>query len=130
MELTTQSMANREHDQTVENNRALAKKLDVVSWGLFFIWVGLAFIAHVGWATGLVGVGAIAVGTQVARKYFGLPVERFGLVIGIGFVVWGLWELFSIPFGKARISGGLLPIFLVVLGIVLVVSALRRKPRA
>ena len=40
MELTTQSMANREHDQTVENNRALAKKLDVVSWGLFFIWLG------------------------------------------------------------------------------------------
>ena len=75
-------------------------------------------------------MGAIAVGTQVARKYFGLPVERFGLVIGIGFVVWALWELFSIPFGKARIPGGLLPIFLVVLGIVLVVSALRRKPRA
>ena len=108
-------MANREHDQTAENKRALAKQLDAISWGLFFIWIGLAFLANVGWAVGLVGVGAIAVGTQVARKYVGLPVERFGLVIGIIFVVWGLWEVLSIPFGKGRISGGLLPILCVVL---------------
>jgi hypothetical protein len=122
-------MATPEYDQTVENKRALAKKLDAISWGLFFIWIGLAFLADVGWAVGLVGVGVIAVGTQLTRKYFGLPVERFGLMIGMVFVVWGLWELLSIPFGKGGISGSLLPILCVVLGIVLVASALLRKPR-
>ena len=65
----------------------------------------------------------------MARKSFGLPVERFGLGIGIVFVVWGLWELLSIPFGKGRISSSLLPILCVVLGTVLVGSALVRKPR-
>ena len=41
IELTRQSMANREHDRMVENKRALAKQADATSWRLFF-WSGLA----------------------------------------------------------------------------------------
>lgn len=120
-------MATRDRDEMV--TRALAKKLEVVGWGLFFIWIGIAFLADLRWGVGFVGVGVIAVGTQVARKYFGLPIERFGLVVGIAFVVWGLWALLSIELGKGRISGSVLPILCIVLGIVFVVSALLRKTR-
>ena len=116
-------------ENTMENTRALLKKLDAVGWGVFFIWIGLAFLAHVGWGIGLLGVGAIALGAQAARKYFGLPVERFGLVIGIVFVLWGALKLLNIQLGEASIPGGLLPIVLIVVGIALVVSALLRKPR-
>lgn len=122
-------MAESGHDQMGENTRTLLKKLDAVGWGLFFIWMGIAFLADVGWGVGLLGVGVIALGAQVARKYFGLPIERFWLMIGIVFAVWGVWELLNIQLSKPPIPGTLLPILLIVAGIVLVASALLRKPR-
>ena len=122
-------MANSQDDQTMESTRDLVKKLDAVGWGLFFIWMGVAFLADVGWGVGLLGVGVVALGSQVARKFFGLPIERFGLAIGIVFVMWGVWELLNIQIGEAPIPGGLVPILFIVVGIVLVGSALLRKPR-
>ncbi len=121
-------MANSERDQAMDSTRALTRKLDGVGWGIFFIWLGIAFLANIGWGAGLLGVGVIALGSQAARKYFGLHVERFGLVIGIVFVVWGIWDLLKIQIGTLPIPGGVLPILLIVLGIIFVVSALR-KPR-
>jgi hypothetical protein len=120
-------MAENGHDQMGENTRTLLKKLDAVGWGVFFIWIGIALLADVGWGVGLLGVGVITLGAQAARKYFGLPVERFGLVIGIVFVLWGVWELLKIQLGKAPIPGGLLPILFIVVGTLLTVSALLRK---
>ncbi len=108
-----------------ENTRTLVNKLDAVGWGLFFIWIGIAFLADVGWGVGLLGVGMIAIGAQLARKYFGVRIEWFGLVIGIAFVVWGAWELLRI---HASIPGGLAPTLCIVAGIIIVVSALLRKP--
>ena len=122
-------MAEHEHDQMVEEPRALVKKLDAFGWGLFFIWIGIAFLADVGWGVGFLGIGVIALGAQVARKYFGLPIEQFGLVMGIVFVVWGAWKLLDFQLGETTIPGGLLPILLILVGILLVFSALRRKPR-
>ncbi len=120
-------MSERARNQLSRNAQPLTRKLEAISWGAFFIWIGVAFLANVGWGVGLVGVGVIALGAQVARKYFGLPVERFGLVIGIAFVLWGAWELLAIQLGKA--PGGLLPILLVAVGIVLLISGLLREPR-
>ncbi len=122
-------MSELAHDQPNENALPLVKKLDAVGWGLFFIWIGIAFLADVGWGVGLLGVGVIALGTQVARKYFSLPVEWFGLLIGIAFVLCGVWELLNIPLAQGIIPGSLLPMLLVALGIVLIVFALARKPR-
>jgi hypothetical protein len=82
----------------------------------------------VGWGVGVLGMGVVALGAQVARRYFGLPIERFGLVIGFVFVAWGVWDLLDIELGKAGISGDLLPIPVYLLGVVLVVSTLLRKP--
>ena len=121
-------MPHSEHDPTAENKHALVRKLDAVGWGLFLVWIGVGFLADVGWGAGLLGVGVIALGVQVARKYLGLPVDRFGLVVGIVFTVWGVWELLNIHLGEAPIPGSLFPILFIVVGIVLVVSALR-KPR-
>lgn len=122
-------MENREHDPTIESARGSVRKLKAVGWGLFFIWTGIAFLADVGWGVGLVGVGVIALGSQVARKFLAIPIERFGLVIGIVFVTCGLWELLSVQIGEAQIPGGLLPILSIVAGIALVGSALLRKPQ-
>ncbi len=117
------------HDHPKENALPLVRKLDAVGWGLFFIWIGIAFLADVGWGVGLLGVGVIALGTQVARKYLGLPVHSFWLLIGIAFVLCGLWQLLNIQLAEGLILGGLLPMLLVALGIVLIFSGLLRRPR-
>ncbi|MDH4264254.1 MAG: hypothetical protein OEW45_01330 [Deltaproteobacteria bacterium] len=58
--------------QTMTKRGSLNKKLDAAAWGLFFIWTGIAFLADVGWGAGLLGVGIITLGAQVARRYSGL----------------------------------------------------------
>lgn len=97
----------------------VAKKLDAVGWGLFFVWVGVALFADVGWGLGLLGVGIITLGGQLARKYFGLAFEGFWAVVGLLFVVGGVWELLGVRFS-------LVPIVLIVAGIALLLSATRR----
>ena len=121
-------MAEHESDRNVEDTPALVKKLYAVGWGVFFIWTGIAFLADVGWGAGLIGVGVIALGAQAARKYFGLPLERFWLVLGVVFVVWGGWRLLRIQLGELPIPGTLLPILFIGVGVVVVISALVRKP--
>ena len=108
----------------MEDPRALAGKLDAVGWGLFFTWLGIAFLADVGWGWGLLGVGVIALSEQAARRYFGLSVQGFGLVTGVVFIAWGLWELLAIGLG-----GAFLPILLILIGIGIVASALLQKPQ-
>ncbi len=89
-------MGDKNHNQMSSNNYLLGKKLDTASWGLFFIWTGIALLADVGWGAGLLGVGIIILGTQVTRKYFGLKLEGFWVVMGFFFVWGGVWE-FSNP---------------------------------
>lgn len=120
-------MAHSEHDSTPGTKVALAKTLDAVGWGLFLVWIGVGFLANVGWGWGLLGVGAIVLGAQAARKYSGLSTDGFGMVFGIVFVVWGAWDLLNIRLGEASIPGGLGPILFIVVGLATVVAALRKR---
>ncbi len=91
-------MGDKNHNQRSSNNYPLGKKLDTASWGLFFIWTGIAVLTHVGWGAGLLGVGIIILGTQVTGKYFGLKLEGFWVVMGV-FLVWGgVWEFLNPTF--------------------------------
>ncbi len=115
-------MAESEHDQKVANRHALTKKLEAAVWGLFFIWIGIALLADVGWGVGLLGVGVIILGAQVSRRYLALKPEGFWVVVGFLFVVGGVWELFHVQLA-------LVPILCIVAGIALLASALRGGPR-
>ncbi len=103
--------------QTTER-RDLAQKLDAVGWGLFFIWIGIAFLADFGIGVGLLGVGIITLGEQAARKYFNLKLEGFWVIVGLCFVLGGLWELLAVELP-------LVPILLIVAGLVILVSIAR-----
>ena len=46
----------------------ISKKLEATGWGLFFIWIGIAFLANFDFGLGLLGVGIITLGGQAARK--------------------------------------------------------------
>ena len=103
----------------------LSRKLDAVSWGLFFIWVGVALFLALGLGAGLIGVGVITLGAQLARKAFGLTFEGFWLVAGLAFLGGGVWALLG--FGWA-----LVPVLLVLVGAAIIVAGVRptRPPAA
>jgi len=92
-----------------------ARKLDAIGWALFFIWVGIAWIANVGFGVGLLGVAAIILGMQAIRRLMGFNLEFFWIIVGIGFGIGGLWEYFDVQTPLA-------PIVLIIAGVALLVS--------
>ena len=112
--------AQHKEDFDTAERRALADKLDTAGWGLFFIWIGIAFLANVGIGTGLLGVGIIILAEQLTRKLFKLRLEGFWVVAGLAFAVGGMWELFDVKLP-------LVPILLIVAGIVLLASVISGK---
>lgn len=117
-------------DQATEVNQVVAKTIESIGWGLLFIWVGTAFLSNVGWGGGLLGVGVIMLGSQVARTYFGLKLEWFGLVLGLCFAVAGLSRLLDLQLDTAPISAWLVPMLFIVAGVAALVSAWRHRPGA
>jgi hypothetical protein len=116
---TRRSEVSTSNDDLALQRRAMIKKLDSIGWGLFFIWIGVALLVDLGWGVTLLGVGIIAIGEQMARRYFGNPIEGFWFTVGILFVISGLWELLNL--GDAPI----VPTLSIIVGLVLLVSALR-----
>lgn len=107
---------------TIADGRATAHKLEEFAWGFFFVWIGVAFLLKLDWGIGLLGVGVLMVGKQIARKYVSLPVEIFWLVVGVFFILCGIWASISV-----HVS--LLPIVCIAAGAALLISALVGKPK-
>lgn len=87
-------------------------RLAAIGWGLFFIWIGIAWLVGVGVGMGLLGVSAITLGIQAFRRASGLPVEGFWIFVGCGFAVAGLWAWLDI-------QRPLTPFILIAVGVVL-----------
>ena len=119
--MSEESMKKGEGLKTDQRNE-VARKLGAVGWSLFFIWIGVALLMKVDVGIGLLGVGVITLGAQAARKYFNLKLEGFWVVVGLVFVIGGIWALFEpkLP---------LLPIVLIVAGLALLVSTFKGKGR-
>ena len=107
---------------TVGHPPTTVKKLETVGWGLFFIWLGIALLAHLSWGIALLGVGALTLIGQVVRKGMGLRIETFWTVLGTLFVIGGAWLLLGVEVN-------LLPVICILAGVALFLSALLHKPR-
>jgi hypothetical protein len=116
-------MANPAIEQA-EGARAKLGKLSTVSWGLFFVWIGVTFLFGIGWGTALIGIGVIALGGAAVRLFLQLPIDWFWLLFGIAFVAWGLCESLNIKF-----SGALLPILSIAAGLAMLVGGLLPRSR-
>lgn len=117
------------HDLTIETGQGLTRMLDAIGWGVFFIWVGIALLANAGWAVGLLGSGLIMLGAQLARSYFSLTVNRFGLMLGVIISVAGIFRLLDIQLDRTPIPAWALPILLIVLGVAILVSLWLHRSR-
>jgi len=75
------------------------------------------------WGVGLLGVAVSILLGQAARRYFGLALEAFWVVVGLLFLVGGIWELY-------KVEVDLVPIVLIVAGAALLISIFmkRRQP--
>lgn len=105
----------------VEKRNVNEKRLDLGSWGAFFVWTGVAFLAPLSWGVWLLGVGVIILGTQLYGRLIDLRVEGFWLVAGSLFLIGGIWELAGL---ERRLA--IIPIVCIVAGAGLLASALRR----
>ncbi len=95
--------------ETTDTDR-FSQQLDAVGWALFLIWVGIAFLADLGWGWGLLGVGIIILGETVVRWVWHLGIGPFWIFCCLAFLVGGLWELFAVPWP-------LVPILLILCGV-------------
>jgi hypothetical protein len=95
-----------------------ARQIDAAGWALFFIWIGVAILAHIPWGWFLIGVAVLILGAQAVRRQMNLTVETSGIVIGLIFLAGGVWELLELQWP-------LIPILLILLGVYLLQKAVR-----
>ncbi len=96
----------------------LNRNFETIAWGALFIWWGITeLVPALPEGTGLVGIGLILLGLNLARSRSGVPVSAFTVTIGILALVWGALELagvlLSLPFELP-----VFPILLIVLGLI------------
>jgi len=98
----------------------LDRKLNAASGGLILIWLGIALLLHAGWSLGLVGVGALLVGEQVARRYHEVKFEQSWLVAGFVILGGGIVARMGLGFW-------IVPALLIAIGVALLGSAMSRR---
>lgn len=113
---------NTESTDIKETNekRDLSHRLGTIGWALFFIWIGIAFLAKFNIGVSLLGIGIIILGMQIVRKFYNLKFEGFWAVVGLIFTVGGIWE-------TAKPSLPLVPIILIIAGVLLLLSTFCKK---
>ncbi len=72
----------------------ISSRIDAIGWGLLFLMTGILFLVPgVPDGTWLVGLGLLMLGGNATRLYIGLPIDRFGVLIGAGALIAGLGAL-------------------------------------
>jgi len=107
--MTTEMPSPQQEDRS--RKRELKSRVEAMSWGAFFVWVGVTLLFEVQLGIGLLGIGAITLGTQAIQSSMGLPVEGFWVAMGLCFLLGGVWEQFAIELP-------LVPILLIALGVI------------
>ncbi len=98
------------------------KQLDAGTWGVFFLWIGISFLAHLPWGIWLLGVGVIILGAQFARRMIDLRLDAFWLVAGALFLLGGVSDI-----ARLKIHIAIIPALCIAAGIVLLARALTRR---
>lgn len=114
------NITSKSETQSSTTTTGIGRRLDTAVWGLFLIWVGASLLLNLSWGVGLIGVAAVIFLKQVARRYISRNPEPFWVVVGVLFLLGGVWELFHIRFDLG-------PILLIVAGGALLLTLSRRR---
>jgi hypothetical protein len=96
----------------------LTRHLNSIAWAAFFIWIGIAMLLAIPWGWFLVGLGILILTAQLARSQMNIKIEGFWVACGAVFLIGGLWTVLNLS------SWPLAPIFLILLGVVLLGRAI------
>ena len=111
----------------MNNTQTMNRHFDAIAWGAIFIWWGITELFNsLPDGIGIIGIGLILIGVNIARSLNGVPTSRFSTALGILALVWGGLELagvlLNLPFE--------IPVFaivLIVLGVIILAPELTGK---
>jgi hypothetical protein len=109
-----------------DESHAIARKLDSIGWGAFFVWIGAVLLAEVSAGWTLTVIGLIMIGVQLSRLLFDLRLEGFWMIVGGCFLLGGVGQMLG-----ARMD--VVPVLLIIAGGVVILTNLwptrwRRRP--
>lgn len=79
----------------MENKKTLNKHYEAIAWGIGFIWVGIySLIPGNQNSIGVLGIGIILLGLNLARLLSQIPINLFSTVLGFLASTLGLAVLF------------------------------------
>ena len=112
--------SNSKKARSAQYEHELDRKLNAASGGFLFIWVGITLFASAGWGLGLVGVGFVVLGEQLARKYFAIEFEKPWVVAGLLIFLGGVVVMLGL-------ESSIVPVLLIVIGVALLGSTVSRR---
>ena len=101
--------------------------VDSMGWAAFFVWIGIALYAEVGWGAALIGMGLIVLAGQLARRMMSLPGDGWGM--GICLVTVGLLLWLDVRYGTASFWSWVIPALFVAAGLMIGSNGWRRAHR-
>ncbi len=105
----------------------LDKRLEAVAWGVGLTWIGiLGLIPGDQNPIGLLGIGLILLGLNLARYLSRIPANIFTIVLGILVSGLGLVALLRQVFNFPHFELDFFPLLLIVIGLYILIPAPKR----
>jgi hypothetical protein len=99
-------------------NSTFVRKVDSIGWAIFFVWIGAAMLAGMGWTWSSIGTALIIFGVQAALLFKGERIDIFMLSVGLVLLVGAVMDMLG-----SHLT--LIPGLLIVIGTAMLANALR-----
>ena len=103
--------------QKLLTNQQQDRAMDLASWGVLFLWLGIAYFAAIDWSWTMVGIGVVFLVEALVRGALSLKVSGMAIFFGIVFLGGGFWHMAQAPWM-------LIPVLFVVFDVAMVVRAI------
>lgn len=111
----------------MDNWKALDRRYEAIAWGAGFVWIGiLSLIPGDQNSIGVLSIGLILLGLNLARSLNQIPTNGFITVLGILASVLGLAALLRPVLNFPRFELDFFPILLIVIGLYFLIPGPKR----
>ena len=111
----------------MKDRKTLDKRYEVIAWGAGFMWVGiLGFVPGEQNGIGVLGIGLILLGLNLARSLSKIPTNGFTTVLGILTSGLGLVVLLRPVLNLPRFELDFFPLLLIVIGLYCLIPGPKR----